>query len=118
MAPPWLLDLIAPPEPPRTPVPPIDFRSLDKAARYVRAAVDAERRALAGMAPNTGRNQQLFRSACSLGELIAGDALPEGVAVEALEAAAVECGLVHEDGLPSVRATIRSGLHQGRGQTA
>jgi hypothetical protein len=113
VAPAWLLDLIDPPEPPRTPAPPIDFRSLDTAARYVRAAVDAECRALATMAPNSGRNAQLFRSACSLGELIAGDVLPERVAVEALEAAAVECGLVREDGWPSVRATIRSGFSRG-----
>lgn len=112
-APGWLLDLIDPPPPPRAPQPPISVRSLDRTARYVEAAVDAECGGLARMGPASGRNLRLFQAAANLGELVGAHLLPQETAEHALELAAQECGLWREDGPPSVRASIRSGLRRG-----
>lgn len=112
-APRWLLELIAPPEPERRPAPPIRAAGMDKLARYVCAAVNGEARAVASTPPNTGRNARLFQAACRLGELIGAGVLAEAVAENALEAAAHDCGLVKDDGLRAIRATIKSGLARG-----
>ncbi len=109
----WLANIIDPPEPPRPPVKPVRFSSIDRVQRYVEAAVDAECRRVATMAANTGRNQQLFQSACNLFGLVAGGVLPEDLAVSRLEAAAHDCGLVKDDGWHAVRQTIASGKRRG-----
>jgi putative DNA primase/helicase len=57
-----------------------------------------------------GRNEQLVRSAFSLGQLIAGGELDERAAVAALEQAAAACGLEHR----SAEATITSGITAGQ----
>ena len=112
-APQWLLDLIDPPLPSRQLQPPISVRSLDRTARYVEAAVDAECGALARMGVASGRNLRLFMAAANLGELVGAHLLPQQTAEHALEVAAQECGLWREDGPSSVRASIRSGLRRG-----
>ena len=112
-APTWLLDLIDPPRPPPRPASPMRFNTIDRAARYVEAAVNDECRGLATMAANTGRNLRLFQAAANLGELVAGGLLPQDAAEDALERAADECGLLHEDGRQAIRATIASGMKRG-----
>jgi hypothetical protein len=65
------------------------------------------------MPPNTGRNNQLNRAAFSLGQLIAGGELDHGEVERRLVEAATENGLVADDGMRSVLATIRSGAGAG-----
>jgi hypothetical protein len=113
-APKWLLDLaVDPPAPPRRPPAPLRLDAMDKAARYVAAAVDGECNFLAGMKPNTGRNLKLFQAAANLGEFVGAGLLPHGMAEAALERAAHDCGLLQEDGPHAVRMTIASGLRKG-----
>lgn len=113
-APKWLLDLaVDPPPPPRRPPVPLRVDALDKAARYVAAAVDSECNFLAGMRPNTGRNLKLFQAAANLGEFVGAGLLPHNMAEDALERAAQDCGLLQEDGAHAVRMTIASGLRKG-----
>lgn len=113
-APEWLLKLaIDPPLPPRNPAPPLRLDALDRAARYVGAAVDSECRTLAQMAAGSGRNQQLFQAAANLGEFVGASLLPQSMAEDALERAAGECGLLQEDGPHAVRMTIASGMRRG-----
>jgi putative DNA primase/helicase len=112
-APAWLLSVIDPPAPQRRPSPPLRFASMDRAARYVAAAVDRECGAVAGMGAGTGRNHRLFQAAANLGELVGGNLLSQDAAEAALEQAAADCGLTKEDGPHAVRATIRSGINRG-----
>lgn len=113
-APEWLLKLaIDPPPPPRRPPAPLRVSELDRAARYVAAAVDGECGFLATMKANTGRNQRLFQAAANLGEFVGAGLLPMAMAERALESAATECGLAQEDGIYSVRQTIASGMRKG-----
>jgi hypothetical protein len=65
------------------------------------------------MTPSSGRNQRLFVAAAKLGGLIGAGVLGQDAAESALEQAATECGLVTEDGMGAVRATIRSGIRTG-----
>jgi hypothetical protein len=115
-APAWLLDLIDPPLPPRPPPQPIRIESTERTARYVAAAVNDECRSLSQMGPATGRNQRLFMAAANLGEFVGANLLPQTAAEAALERAASECGLLHEDGAHAVRATIASGMARGIAQ--
>jgi hypothetical protein len=111
-APDWLLDVLAPPEPSRSPPPQIHLGSVDRLARYASRAVDAERAAVANASAG-GRNLRLFQAAANLGELVGAGLLPEDMVVAHLEAAAEACGLAREDGPRPVLATIRSGLRHG-----
>lgn len=115
-APEWLLSLIDPPPVPRPPVRPIPVGSLDRLARYAASAINDECHRLAGMAPNTGRNLQLFKSAANLGQLVGAGLVPLGMVEDALEAAAYDCGLLQEDGRHAVLASIKSGLTRGVAQ--
>jgi hypothetical protein len=68
---------------------------------------------LNGMVPNSGRNNALNASAFSLGQLVASGELERSLVEHRLLEAAAANGLVAEDGIESVRATIRSGLNAG-----
>jgi hypothetical protein len=59
------------------------------------------------------RNNNLFTAARRCGQLIAGAGLDEQVVIDALEAAAEECGLTGEEGISATEATLRSGLDAG-----
>lgn len=59
------------------------------------------------------RNNQLFRSSCYLGELIAGGHIDAKDHVYILYDIAKEIGLLAEDGTESVTKTISSGLQRG-----
>ncbi len=115
-APVWLLEVIDPPAPVRSATPPLRLTSGERAVRYVVAAVDGECLAVAKTPANTGRNPRLFQAAARLGELVGSGLLPEDHAADALERAAHDCGLVRDDGMHSVRATIASGLRRGIAQ--
>jgi hypothetical protein len=79
---------------------------------YVQAALEGETQAVR-QAPKGTRNPQLNTSALKLGRLVGGGLLEEDVATQALEEAARACGLVRDDGIGSVRATIASGMRAG-----
>ena len=113
-APEWLVALIAHPPPPARPVVrPLIVGSPDRLARYVARAIENECRSVAGMGPG-GRNLALFQGAARLGEFVGAGLVPEPVVIDALEAAAFDCGLLQDDGRHAVQATIRSGLNRGR----
>lgn len=104
-APPWLLELLAPP--PQAPLPPrADFevqsvfaaKALDNAARKVAAAGSGS------------RNFTLYGQACWVGRWIGAGLLDEGYAARELIAAARAAGL--EDG--EIPGTVRSGFRRGR----
>lgn len=114
VAPAWLLDVIDPPEPVRPPAKPLQIDGTDRAVRYVCRVIDEECGDLARMGANSGRNMRLFQVSARLGELVGGGLLSADGAQQALERAATENGLVKEDGMRAVRATIRSGLTKGQ----
>lgn len=111
-APKWLMQMaVDPPAPPRADRAPLRRDSAARMARYVEKALDGE----VGRITSTrsGRNVQLFKSAANLGQLVGADLLPQHIAEDELFTAADACGLVHDDGAHSVRATIASGIRKG-----
>ena len=82
------------------------------AEAYARAALDAEADRVSG-AGEGERNDTLNRASFSIGTLVGAGVLDKRIAMATLESAAESCGLIEDDGLASVRATIRSGLHSG-----
>lgn len=111
-APGWLLELVDPPAPPLPPAKPLRVDSHERATRYVVAAVNSECGELARMGKG-GRNLKLFQSSAQLGQLVGANLLSEQSAHGALLRAAEECGLLRDDGVHAVEATIRSGLTKG-----
>lgn len=109
----WLLRLMLSEPPPREVRPLSVNGSPDRLARYVCAAVNGECTELAAMRPGSGRNQRLFIAAARLGELVGAGLLAQDDAEAALERASADCGLLGEDGLHSIRATVASGLRRG-----
>ena len=106
----WLIKLVE--RPPLTASGALTFTSPQGRLNYVVAAVRNEARNVAE-APAGTRNHALFKASANLGSLVAGGLLPDGEAQRVLEAAAEACGLVRDDGVRQVRATIRSGLRAG-----
>jgi hypothetical protein len=80
--------------------------------RYGTAALDREIAALANTAPGA-RNAALNRASFSLHQLVAGAELDAGLVRHRLIDASTANGLVADDGLPSVLATIKSGMRAG-----
>lgn len=80
---------------------------------FGRKALDDELRKLASTPPGSqggiGRNNQLFRSAAALFEIVAAGALDEAEVVEALRATATQTGLKEDE----VRKTIDSARRKG-----
>ena len=83
-----------------------------RANGYGAAALESEITALVNTAPG-GRNQALNRSSFSLHQLVAGGELDGDVVRHRLIDASTANGLVADDGLPSVIATIESGMRAG-----
>jgi hypothetical protein len=79
---------------------------------YGRAALDAEIAILAATAPG-GRNHALNRAAFCLFQLVAGGELDRDQVIDRLLDACQRNGLVKDDGLRSVRATMRSAYRAG-----
>lgn len=109
----WLTDLLDPPQQavkPMGPPPAVDNR-------YVAAALQGEVQRILdtpkGGPGVPGRNDQLNRSAYALGQLVGAYLLGQVTAETALRAAADAVGLIDEDGIRQVEATIASGLTAG-----
>ena len=83
--------------------------------KYGLSALDAELQALRGSREG-GRNDALNIAALKLAQLVAAGALNEAFVRAALEDAAASIGLIKDDGLRAVRATIASGFRKGLSQ--
>jgi hypothetical protein len=81
--------------------------------RYAAAALEAECLRVA-QAPPGRRNDTLNSAAFRLGQLAGAGLLDPEEIVRSLEAAAIACRLVHDDGRAAVVKTIRSGLSAGQ----
>jgi hypothetical protein len=79
---------------------------------YGAAALESEIQVLANAAPGT-RNAQANKSSFNLHQLVAGHELDGAEVERRLIEACVTNGLVADDGLPSVLATIKSGMRAG-----
>ncbi|MFC3206860.1 AAA family ATPase [Aquamicrobium soli] len=109
-APQWLLDLVVAKEPAPQPAPAEPYRHhRGENTVYVERAVEAECNKAAS-APVGERGQQLFASACALGEFVAAGALSRGDAENMLMAAATSSGVLAKDGERSTRNRIKRGL--------
>lgn len=86
-----------------------------RAHSYALAALEHETGEMA-RCPKGQRNDRLNRAAYNIGRLVGAGGLAEGQVTTALERAAAACGLVEDDRLASVQATIASGLAAGRGR--
>jgi putative DNA primase/helicase len=103
--------LLENPEP--APIPrPETPREREKTHKWAEAALSDELRTLAGAAQGT-RNDQLNRSAFSLGQIVGGGYLSQHEVETALYNACITNGLVSDDGEKGVLATINSGLKAG-----
>jgi putative DNA primase/helicase len=80
--------------------------------RYALAALDNQAKGVENAGKGT-RNQALNNAALALGRLVGAGALSEYVVRAALENASQMNGLVAEDGIVAIRATISSGLRAG-----
>lgn len=88
----------------------------DEAVRkYGLSALDAELQSVR-QAGKGGRNDALNIASLKLAQLVAAGALHESFVRAALENAAADCGLIRDDGLRAVKATIESGFRKGRTQ--
>jgi hypothetical protein len=112
----WLIELTRDKPPP---APTISQRAVagirrpfNAANRYGIAALNREFDALTNTAPG-GRNHALNKAAFSLFQLVGGHELDGAEVERRLIEAAVINGLIADDGLPSVLATIRSGMRAG-----
>lgn len=112
-APEWLLELVLPkaPEPAATTKREYTYQPEPNtgAERYASRAFEMELDRLAS-APKGQRGQQLFSSACSIGELVAANLVSRSEAEAGLYDAAASNGLVATDGERQCRDKIRRGL--------
>jgi putative DNA primase/helicase len=87
-------------------------RPIDTSNAYAAAALEYEIAALASTAPGS-RNHALNRASFSLHQLVAGGELDPGEVERNLLEAATANGLVDDDGIKAVQATIASGRRAG-----
>jgi hypothetical protein len=80
---------------------------------YAAAALEGEARALAVMAPNSGRNNTLNIAALKMGKMTARGWIDRGIVEAKLVKACEHNKLIADDGPRTVRKTIRSGLMAG-----
>jgi hypothetical protein len=112
IAPAWLLDLAR-----KRQAPSITERAIASIRRpdsnsYGAAALERECAELAAAGPG-GRNSALNRASFRLHQLVAGGEIDRSECEDRLIAACRSNGLVADDGLPSVVATLRSGARAG-----
>ncbi|MFG1340386.1 bifunctional DNA primase/polymerase [Xanthobacter autotrophicus] len=110
-APAWLMDLIVP-KFEALPRGPVTYERDPGSDQYAEAALEGEYARVAS-SPRGARNTDLNRAAFSLGQFVAGGALPESRVRETLYRAAEVSGLVQDDGAKQVHKTITSGLRGG-----
>lgn len=87
----------------------------DAVRKYGLSALDGELRHVRETQQG-GRNDALNNAALKLGQLVSAGVLNESLVRAALEDAAAACGLIRDDGIRSVRATIESGMRKGKSQ--
>ncbi|MBR0855650.1 phage/plasmid primase, P4 family [Bradyrhizobium liaoningense] len=87
----------------------------DAVRKYGLSALDAELQSVR-QAGQGGRNDALNIASLKLAQLVAAGALHESFVRAALEQAAADCGLIRDDGLRAIKATIESGFRKGRTQ--
>lgn len=93
----------------------IDGDTRRQQCRYADAILTRELAALAAMPPASGRNHAVFRLACRVGRWIHAGITPRERLVNGIIAACEANGLVEEDGVRSIQATIASGLRRSAG---
>ncbi|UPT93912.1 phage/plasmid primase, P4 family [Bradyrhizobium barranii subsp. apii] len=87
----------------------------DAVRKYCLAALDAELQSVRN-AGQGGRNDALNIASLKLAQFVAAGGLNESFVRASLENAAADCGLIRDDGLRAVKATIESGFRKGRTQ--
>jgi hypothetical protein len=85
---------------------------------YAQATLDNLAKELAGMAPETGRNNELNNAAMRMGHMIAAGWIGRATVEGRLFDASVANGLVKDTGVHAVRATIKSGIDAGEKEPA
>jgi RecA-family ATPase len=85
----------------------------DRERKYALAALQGCADELAGMSPDSGRNDKLNAFAFRLGTMCARQLIERDEVKGRLFAAAVACRLVADDGDAATRATLESGLSNG-----
>lgn len=113
-SPQWLLELIAPERPIARRMLPtgLSVANGGQRARYLAAALIGEVEKVES-APEGHRNQLLFQAAANLGELVGSGLLRSEMVEASLTIAAEASGLIHDDGVFAVQATIASGMRRG-----
>jgi hypothetical protein len=110
-APPWLLHLLARPEPANVPV--VTTRPTRSTGTYAQRALEAEAGKVL-LAPPGQRNHTLNVAAYSLGQLVAAGALDPYEVADALLKAASRCGLGEQEARRTIASGLRSGLARPR----
>ncbi|WP_199826359.1 bifunctional DNA primase/polymerase [Streptomyces sp. SBT349] len=106
--PPWLAALLTPPPlPPQRPVT-VALKATDRHGAYLKTAVEAEIERVTSSADDE-HNQDLYRAAVALGQLVAGGELSETDVYTYLSAAAEQVGQTPRE----IPRTIASGLRAG-----
>src|SRR6516162_9760263 len=93
----------------------ITLAKATKAKAWAKAALERECKAVASAQPGT-RNTTLNTAAFNLFQIVGGGGLDEQEVRDRLFEAAEACGLVADDGAPSVWATINSAAQAGKAQ--
>ncbi len=107
----WLAALLTPPPlPPQRPVA-VALDASDRRGAYLKAAVESEIRRVQDSAPNE-HNQDLYRAALALGQLVAGGELTEANVYAYLTPAAEQVGQTARE----IPRTIASGIRAGAGR--
>jgi hypothetical protein len=84
------------------------------AQKYVQKALERMASELAGLAPDTRRNETLFDTARLMGGFAANGYITRGEVENVLRSACLSNGLIQEDGERATMATFESGFNAGR----
>ena len=79
---------------------------------YLEGVLEANAKTVAEAAPG-GRNDALYLAALKCASFVAGAGMDQHLVVDILEMAAADCGLVDDDGVAAVHATIASAFRSG-----
>jgi hypothetical protein len=114
VVPDWLCDLIRRPDPkPMGPIRITAGRCGRREQAYARKALEGNARRLAGMAPETGRNNTLNLLTFRLAGFAARGWLDRGDIERRMFDAATACGLVRDTGRKAVTDTLKSAINAG-----
>ena len=99
--------------PQRSPVAPLlDEHERESQRRYAEAILMRESAALGAMARNSGRNRAAFDLVCRVGRWVHAGIISADILSTSVREACWENGLISEDGISAVLATIASGLRR------